>query len=68
MLHLLSTEERKDAVCEVCGETRSVKYPVDTYDGEGNPTGQVHMCNACALALGCEPPKATKKTKATEEK
>lgn len=35
--------------CHGCGETRSVKYSVDLYDGQGNYLDTVTLCNKCAL-------------------
>lgn len=49
-LKLIPVKDRNKYRCTVCGETRSVKYLADIYDGL-EPTHQAPMCNMCALAL-----------------
>lgn len=49
MLRLIPVHERADHKCAACGETRSVKYIVDLFDGDGNTLGEVSLCNKCAL-------------------
>lgn len=47
---LIPIEERHKYQCCVCGETRSVKYLIPTYNPlEGEEIQDLAYCNRCAL-------------------
>lgn len=47
---LIPSEERHKYQCCVCGETRSVKYLIPTYNPlEGEGFHDLAYCNRCAL-------------------
>jgi hypothetical protein len=47
---LIPPEERHKYHCCVCGETRSVKYMIPTYNPlEGEEIQDLPYCNRCAL-------------------
>lgn len=50
MYKLIPTEDRSKCRCCVCGETRSVKYLIPTYNPlEGEEIQDLPYCNRCAL-------------------
>lgn len=51
IVSMIPFEKRKECRCHFCGETRSVKYLVETFDPVVHTQlAQVYCCNTCALS------------------